>query len=49
VELKVRICAPGTAPDRLRALVEESQRCSPVSNALCQLVPVSLRIDIDAG
>jgi uncharacterized OsmC-like protein len=48
VELIVRISAPGIAPERLRALVEESHRRSPVSNALCQSVPVSLRIDIDA-
>ena len=49
VELIVRISAPGIAPDRLRALVEASHRCSPVSNALSRAVPVSLRIDIDAG
>ena len=49
VELIVRIFAPGIATERLRALVEDSHRCSPVSNALCQSVPVSLRIDIDAG
>jgi len=49
VELNVRISAPGIAPDRLRALVEESHRCSPVSSALIHPVPVSLRIAIDAG
>jgi uncharacterized OsmC-like protein len=49
VELNVRIAAPGIANERLRALVEASHRCSPVSDALCQLVPVSLRIDIDGG
>lgn len=48
VELTVRIRAPGVEPDRLRALVEKSHGHSPVSNALSQLVPVSLRIDIDA-
>ncbi|MFZ0499133.1 MAG: OsmC family protein [Steroidobacteraceae bacterium] len=47
--LTVRISAPGVAPDRLRTLVEESYRCSPVSDALCRAVPVSLRIDIDGG
>jgi uncharacterized OsmC-like protein len=47
VELNVRISAPGIAPDRLRALVEESHRCSPVSNALCHAVPISLRLTID--
>ena len=49
VELIVRISAPGIAPDRLRVLVEEGHRFSPVSNALCHAVPVSLRIHIDAG
>jgi uncharacterized OsmC-like protein len=49
VELTVRVCAPGAAPDRLRALVEAGHRRSPVSSALCQVVPVSLRIDIDTG
>lgn len=49
VELVVRICAPGIATERLRTLVEASHRCSPVSNALCQSVPVALRINIDAG
>jgi uncharacterized OsmC-like protein len=49
VELIVRISAPGIAPDRLRSLVEESHRCSPVSNALCHAVRISLRIDVDPG
>jgi uncharacterized OsmC-like protein len=47
VELRVRICAPGIAAERLRALIEHSERCSPVSNALRQPVPVALHIDID--
>jgi uncharacterized OsmC-like protein len=49
VELTVRVCAEGAAPERLRALVEEGNRRSPVSSALCKLVPVSLRIDIGTG
>ena len=48
VQLIVRISAPGIARERLRALVEDSHRCSPVSSALCQSVPISVRIDIDA-
>lgn len=48
VELIVRISAPGIAPDRLRTLVEEGHRYSPVSHALCHAVPVTLRIDIHA-
>lgn len=47
--LGVRISAPGVAADRLRALVEKGYRLSPVSDALCRAVPVSLRIDIDGG
>lgn len=49
VELIVRIRAPGIAAERLRALVEEGHDCSPVGNAFRRAVPVSLRIDIDAG
>jgi uncharacterized OsmC-like protein len=49
VQLQVRIAAPGVAPERLRALVEHGHRCSPVSDALARALPVSLRIDIDAG
>lgn len=49
VQLRVRIAAPGVAPERLRALVEHSHRCSPVSDALARALPVSLRIDVDAG
>ena len=48
VELAVRIRAPGVEPERLRALVKESYRCSPISNAVASAVPVDLRIDIDA-
>jgi uncharacterized OsmC-like protein len=49
VELIVRIGAFGIAPARLRALVETSMASSPVNSALCHAVPISLRIDIDAG
>lgn len=49
VDLLVRICAPGVAPERLRALVEKSHDCSPVGNALRRAVPIYLRIDIEAG
>ena len=47
VELVVRIAAPGVPPERLRALVQESYRCSPISNAVASGVPVELSIDID--
>jgi hypothetical protein len=49
MELLVRISAPGIALERLRSLVEESQRCSPVGDALCREIPISLRIDIDGS
>jgi uncharacterized OsmC-like protein len=46
MQLSVRIAAPGIAPQRLRALVEESHRCSPMSAAVQLPVPVSLRIEV---
>lgn len=49
VELCVRISAPRASPDRLRSLIEESHRCSPVSDALCRPIPLSLRIEIDGS
>jgi uncharacterized OsmC-like protein len=45
VELQVRIEAPGVTPERLRSLVETSHRCSPVSSALVNRVPIALRIE----
>ena len=47
VELLVRIRAPGVAPDRLRAMVEERYRCSPIAAAVASAMPVDLRIVID--
>jgi organic hydroperoxide reductase OsmC/OhrA len=49
VELVVRIRAHGVDPARLRALVEDAYRCSPISSAVVNAVPVALRIDVDAG
>jgi uncharacterized OsmC-like protein len=49
VQLLVRICAHGVSPERVRALVEDSHRCSPVSCAMQEAVPVALRIEVDAG
>jgi len=48
VELVVRIAAAGVSPERLRALVQESYRCSPISNAVASGVPVALSIEIDS-
>ena len=49
VQLSALISAPGTSSDRLRELVEESHRCSPVPTALRNAVPIVLHIDVDAG
>lgn len=46
--LVVRIKAHGTPDAQLRNLVEESHRCSPMSTALRNAVPIALRIDTDA-
>jgi uncharacterized OsmC-like protein len=48
VELVVRVRAPNVAPDRLRALVEERYRCSPISSAVASAMPVDLRIVIES-
>ncbi|HKR75694.1 MAG TPA: OsmC family protein [Rhodanobacter sp.] len=48
VQLHVRIAARGVAAERLRALVEDSHRCSPIPNALEHAVPVELHIDTDS-
>jgi uncharacterized OsmC-like protein len=47
VRLQVRISAPGIPRERVQALIEESQRCSPVSAALGNAVPVVLHIEIE--
>ena len=49
VELHVRVAAAGTPAERLRALVEDSCRCAPVSNAVEQATPFALRIDVREG
>lgn len=47
VQLHVRICASGVSAERLKLLVEESHRCSPVSCAMQEAIPVALRIEIE--
>ncbi len=49
VQVLVRIAAPGVSPGRLRALIEDSNRCSPVSAALQGAVPITLCIELDGG
>lgn len=46
VELLVKIAARTVSPERLRALVEDGYRCSPIPNAVENAVPVALRIEI---
>jgi uncharacterized OsmC-like protein len=48
MQLRVRISADGVSPERLRILVKDSRRRSPMLFALEDAVPVDLRIDVDA-
>ncbi len=49
IQLRVRISAAGVSAERLRLLVEDCNRCSPVSAAARDAVPVDLRIEVDAA
>jgi len=49
VQLLVRIAAPGVSAEKLQTLVEESNRCSPISAAVRDVVPVALRIEVEAA
>jgi organic hydroperoxide reductase OsmC/OhrA len=46
VQLLVRIAAPGASAQKLQTLVEDSNRCSPISAAARNVVPVALRIEV---
>jgi uncharacterized OsmC-like protein len=46
VQLLVTISAPGACAERLRELVEHSNRCSPVSAAVREPVSVALRVEV---
>ncbi|HTW38893.1 MAG TPA: OsmC family protein [Steroidobacteraceae bacterium] len=46
IQLDVRIGASGVPPARLRALVEESSACSPVSDALGAGVSLALNVEV---
>jgi organic hydroperoxide reductase OsmC/OhrA len=48
VQLLVKISAPGVAAERLQSLVEDCISCSPVSAAVRDAVPVTLRIEVQA-
>jgi uncharacterized OsmC-like protein len=49
LQLAVRIGAAGVPRERLRAIIDESYHCSPVSAALENAVPVVLQIEIEPG
>ena len=46
MQLQVRIDAPGVAPDRLRALVENAVSCSPVPCLVRHATALALHLDI---
>jgi uncharacterized OsmC-like protein len=45
--LTVRIAAPGVAPEELNQLIGQSYRCSPMSAALRDAVPVNVAIEMN--
>ena len=49
VQLHVRISARGVAPQRLRTLVEESNRRAPITAAFKTALEVSLHIEIEGA
>jgi uncharacterized OsmC-like protein len=46
--LHVRIDANGVSPQRLRDLVEEATRCSPMCAAVDSPTPIALRVEAQA-
>ena len=49
MRMLVRISAHGVSPERLRALVEKSYRCSPIACAVQDAVSAVLCIDVGAA
>jgi uncharacterized OsmC-like protein len=49
VQLDVRIGAADVPGERLRAMIERSFHCSPVSAAIERAIPVRLHVDIEAN
>jgi uncharacterized OsmC-like protein len=49
IQIQVRISAAGVSSERLRLLVEDCNRCSPISAAARDAVPVALRIEVGAA
>ena len=46
MQLQVRIAAPGITPERLRALVEDGLRRSPIPNAVSNATALAVHIDV---
>ena len=49
IQVHVRIAAGGVSAERLRRLVERSNRCSPISAVARDTVPVALHIEVPAA
>lgn len=49
VQLGVRIGASDVSDERLRAMIDSSVRCSPVSAALERAIAVRLHVDVEAS
>jgi uncharacterized OsmC-like protein len=49
VQLLVRVAAKRVPVARLRALVEEGLRCSPIPSAIREAVPIALHVEVEAG
>ena len=49
IQIHVLISAAGVSAERLRLLVENSNRCSPISAATRDAVPIALRIEVRAA
>jgi uncharacterized OsmC-like protein len=49
IQMHVRVSAPGISEERLRALVEESRRCSPIFVAVRDAMQVSVRTEVEVA
>lgn len=49
VALHVRIAAPGVDDERLRKLVDDGCRCSPIPNAVQHALTMPIRVDVVAA
>ena len=47
IHLHVRIRAPAVSKERLKLLVERSNRCAPVTCAMQEAIPVALHIEVE--